>query len=90
MTSILLSSVQVTILGFQADGSWFKTVVSLMCEEETEDQEEKESMEQTHWLHQFQPDCETRLAEQVNRYWNLNPYLTFVGEVSSPPPESLT
>lgn len=61
-----------------------------MCEEETEDPEEKESIEQTHWLHQFQHDRETSLGDHVNRYWSLNPYLTFVGEVSSPPPESLT
>lgn len=88
IASILLSSLQVTLAGFRADDdSWFSLIVNVMAEEESEDSETEESVRDAEWLTPLQIQFVFGKEFSLNTYASGNPYISFIGEVGSPPPE---
>ncbi|MCF8276637.1 MAG: hypothetical protein K9J17_07875 [Flavobacteriales bacterium] len=90
MLTILISTFQVSVVGFQTgDNSWFDFLTTVMAEEETEDaQSEEDSFEAMDWLLSDHSFVELASVFSSETYRFHNPYISFVGEVSSPPPEA--
>lgn len=90
MFSIALSSMQVAVAGFQTDeNSWFSYMVNVMAEEETEDSETEESeVKDAEWTAPISFTFAVADFTKVDSYRSSNPYISFVGEVTSPPPEA--
>ena len=88
ITSVLISTVQISIAGFQSDdGSWFNYMINVMAEEETEDTENEEKTKKTEWF--SEKVCIPEISTAFSLYSNpFNRFYTYIfREVFSPPPE---
>lgn len=89
MAAIVLSTMQVTIISLQQDDtSWFSLLLEQMAEEESEDSEFEESVEDAEWLVPLRLSFASVQGYKQDDYLAANPYISFVGEVTSPPPEA--
>lgn len=89
VVSIFLSTFQVTFAGFSSDdSSWFSFMVNVMAEEENEDPETEETVKDAEWLVPSDLAFVCEFAERQDCYRAADPYISFIGEVSSPPPEA--
>lgn len=91
VAAVFSTSVQVSLAGFYSDdSSWFSYMVNAMAEEETEDceTEETESAKDAKWMSPLLFFFELNEINRAGAYRSVNPYISFVGEVGSPPPEA--
>lgn len=91
ITAVFSTSVQVSVAGFCSDeNSWFSYLVNVMAEEETEDSEteETENVKDAEWMSLFLFVFALNETHRTDAYRSVNPYISFVGEVGSPPPEA--
>ncbi len=92
IASLMVSSLQVTLAGYQSENdSWFSILTMLIAEEEGEESEKEEKEEKESakdWV---------ALHQTIEALWNANKYTAFfkgaeyksvLKEVVSPPPEA--
>jgi len=92
MATLILSSIQVTLAGYQAeDDSWFSILTILIAEEEGEESEKEEKEEKESakdWVALHQTIEALWKANKLAAYFKGAEYKSVLKEVVSPPPEA--
>ncbi len=89
MSTLFLSTLQITLAGYQSDdSSWFSVITLLIAEEESEDNENKDKTKKTDWITptRFVVNCWG--AKWLNSTVGNLRYQSVFREVLSPPPEA--
>lgn len=90
ISTLMVSSVQISIAGFQADdSSWFQILTTLLAEEEREDSEKEEDHKPSK---EYISERSSQIGVKSNKYFHSLDGKRFqssvIREVFSPPPEA--
>ena len=91
ISTLFLSSMQVTLAGYQsADSTWFNLITLLIADEENEDSEksEEENSSQDHWFSHEMLAFTSVETNGLKRVKHNDGYHHVFREVLSPPPKA--